>query len=133
MTRKRGPACLDSWAVLHYLEHTDRAARRIDRLLATEKPIMSWINIGEVFYQTHRAAGPAVADETVRDLRRRVTLVNAAADRVMAAARIKAVHQMAYADAFAVATAIAYDAVLLTGDPELLDHDVGCRVEDLRA
>ena len=50
----------------------------------------------------------------------------------MAAARIKALHPLAYKDAFAVATAAAHDAVLLTGDPELTSRSVGCRVEDLR-
>jgi len=35
-------------------------------------------------------------------------------DRVLAAARLKARHPMAYADAFAVATAVAHSAELLT-------------------
>jgi hypothetical protein len=39
---------------------------------------------------------------------------------------------MAYADAFAVATAVAHDAVLLTGDPEIVGVDGLCAVEDLR-
>ena len=34
------------------------------------------------------------------------------------AAKIKAGHSLAYADCFAVATAAAEDASLLTGDPE---------------
>jgi predicted nucleic acid-binding protein len=49
----------------------------------------------------------------------------------MAAARIKARHPLAYADAFAVATAAAHNAVLLTGDPEITKRAVGCRVEAL--
>lgn len=40
---------------------------------------------------------------------------------------------MAYADAFAVATAIARGATLLTGDPEILDGDPAWPVEDLRS
>jgi hypothetical protein len=40
---------------------------------------------------------------------------------------------MAYADAFAVATAVAHRAVLLTGDPEIIDAGGGWRVEDLRS
>jgi predicted nucleic acid-binding protein len=42
------------------------------------------------------------------------------------------VHPIAFADCFAAATAAARDATLLTGDPELLDRDVGCRTRDLR-
>lgn len=60
-----------------------------------------------------------------------VTLDSVTPARVMAAARIKAKHPLAYADAFAVATAAAHGAVLLTGDPELTSRSVGCPVEDL--
>ena len=52
-------------------------------------------------------------------------------ERVLEAARIKASHPIAYADAFAVATAAAHGAVLLTGDHEITKRPVGCRVEDL--
>lgn len=39
---------------------------------------------------------------------------------------------VAYADAFAVATAIANDAALLTGDSEILTAEGRWAVEDLR-
>jgi predicted nucleic acid-binding protein len=39
---------------------------------------------------------------------------------------------MAYADAFALATAIAHKANLLTGDPEILDGTGRWPTEDLR-
>jgi hypothetical protein len=38
----------------------------------------------------------------------------------MEAAELKALHPISYADAFAVATARAERAVLVTGDPEIL-------------
>ena len=53
-------------------------------------------------------------------------------ERIIDAARIKAEHPMAYADAFAAATAMAHDATLWTGDPELLVHDATWRWRDLR-
>ena len=53
--------------------------------------------------------------------------------RVLEAARIKAAYPMADADAFAVATALAHRAVLLTGDPEILDAGGAWSTEDLRA
>ncbi len=96
------------------------------------RPIMSWINLGEVYYTIHRAAGAAEADATLGLLRPLLALDGATAERVLAAARIKAMHPVAYGDAFAVATAAAHQAVLLTGDPELTGRAVGCRVEDLR-
>lgn len=92
---------------------------------------MSWINLGEVYYTVHRAAGAAEANATLALLRPLVALDAATADRVMAATRIKAVHPVAYAHAFAVATAAAHDAVLLTGDPEITGRAMGCRVENL--
>jgi predicted nucleic acid-binding protein len=38
----------------------------------------------------------------------------------LSAARIKAAHPISYADAFAIATAKAENARLVTGDPEIL-------------
>ncbi|MGH9164316.1 MAG: hypothetical protein ACRDZW_02235 [Acidimicrobiales bacterium] len=53
-------------------------------------------------------------------------------DRVLDAARIKATYPLAYAGAFAVATAMAADAELWTGDPELLVPGAPWRWRDLR-
>lgn len=38
---------LDSWAVLRYLEDGGSAADDVAQLLATERPLISWINLGE--------------------------------------------------------------------------------------
>ena len=131
MPRRRGVYCLDSWAVLRYFEGDSAAARRVRRVLRRGRPIMSWINVGEVYYTVLRAAGAAQAEARLRLLQPLITLDAVTADRVLAAARIKATHPLAYADAFAIATAVAHDAVLLTGDPEITRRALGCRVEDL--
>lgn len=39
---------LDSWAVLRYLEDSEPAAQAVGELLEGERPLMSWINLGEV-------------------------------------------------------------------------------------
>jgi predicted nucleic acid-binding protein len=81
-----------------------------------------------------RVRGRPLGDEL--DERRRgasVALDAVTPERVLAAAHIKAQHPIAFADCFAAATASAHDATLLTGDPELLERDVGCTVSDLRA
>jgi predicted nucleic acid-binding protein len=124
--------CLDSWAVLRFLEGSTAGARRVRQVMRTGRPVMSWINLGEVYDTVHRTAGAAEADTTIAQLRPLLTLDAAMPERVMAAARIKAVHPLAYGSAFAVATAAAHDAILLTGDPELTSQSVGCLVEDLR-
>lgn len=124
--------CLDSWAVLRFLEGTSAAARRVRQVMRLGRPIMSWINLGEVYYTVHRAAGGAEAEATLTLLRPMLALDAVTPERVLAAARIKATHPLAYGDAFAVATSAAHRAVLLTGDPEITRRPVGCRVEDLR-
>jgi predicted nucleic acid-binding protein len=96
------------------------------------RPIMSWINVGEVANVLERRAGAERSREVVRELRRVLSLDLPTEDRVLEAARLKAVHRMAYADAFAVATALAYGAELLTGDPEILQGDASWLVVDLR-
>lgn len=124
---------LDSWAVLRYLEDADPAAEQVAGLLGRARPSMSWINLGEVQYVIRRAAGEVEAERTIRDLRRVLDphLPDAAA--VLAAARIKADHPMAYADAFAAALAVRMETELWTGDPELLIADASWRWRDLRS
>lgn len=123
---------LDSWAVLRYLEDAEPAASRVDEILQQQRPVMSWINVGEVYYIIVRDQTQADADETLRDLRPKLSLDRPSEGRVIQAARVKAQHPLAYADAFAAATAIAHDAVLLTGDPELILSNVPWQTEDLR-
>ena len=122
---------LDAWAVLELLEGNEPAAARVADVL-DQQPVMSWINLGEVFYVIKRDQGEDEALETVRDLRPKLQLDLPSEDRVLDAARIKAEHTLSYADAFAAATAAARGAILLTGDPELLVEDATWQWEDLR-
>lgn len=125
--------CLDSWAILRWLEGEEPAAGRVERSLET-RPVMSWINLGEVSYVVHRATGAERARAVVGDLRHRLSLDLPTEARVLEAAAIKAQHPLAYADAFAIATAVAHRASLLTGDPEILDDgDPTWPVVDLRS
>jgi predicted nucleic acid-binding protein len=123
--------CLDSWAILRWLEGEEPAASRVEAALPA-RPVMSWINLGEVYYVVERMAGRDRADHAVRELRRQLHLDLPSEARVLEAARIKARYPMAYADAFAVATAIAHRATLLTGDPEILGGDPNWPTADLR-
>lgn len=123
---------LDSWAILRYLEDIDPAASAVADLLATERPLMSWINVGEVFYVLRRRVGEDAALSTVRDLRDVVVAELPDDQRVLQAGRIRSDHPLAYADAFAAATAQAHDAELWTGDPELLIAPAAWTWRDLR-
>ncbi len=123
---------LDSWAILRWLEGDEPAAARVEAAMPS-RPVMSWINLGEVAYIVERRAGVDRARRVVPELRSRLTLDLPSEARVVEAAHLKAGYAMAYADAFAVATAIAHGATLLTGDPEILDGDPAWPVEDLRS
>lgn len=123
---------LDSWAILRLLEGDHPAARSVDELLEAERPIVSWINLGEVFYVLARRHGSLATQTTLRDIRRVTATILPDDAIVLAAAGIKAGHAMAYADAFAAATAIEHDAELWTGDPELLLDGAAWRWRDLR-
>lgn len=123
---------LDSWAVLRYLEGVEPLSGRVGKLLDEELPLMSWINLGEVHDVLRRAHGEAAAVETIRDLFDVVDAQLPDVQLVLAAARIKADHPMAVADAFGAALAVVEHAELWTGDPELLINGATWRWLDLR-
>lgn len=110
---------LDSWAVLNLLDDGPNAGE-VETALGSGNALMSWINLGEVAYIVARRQGWAAADMVVTDVRASVDVQLPDAPLVLAAAAIKAVMPMAYADAFAAATAVRFSVPLLTGDPELL-------------
>jgi ribonuclease VapC len=130
---------LDSWAVLAWLqgepggalvadllvwcEGDEGAGRAISRIVMAEEPprlFLNVINLGEVFYITGRRKGRREAAEVVRRLGLGpLVIVGASRGLVLAAAEVKMSHRVAYADAFAVATARKTRSALMTGDPEL--------------
>jgi ribonuclease VapC len=118
--------------LLAWLDGDEPAATIVQSAFESERPRMSWLNLGEVAYLVERREGADEAAELVRRLRTALLLDEVTPERVLAAARIKAAHPIAFADCFAAATARAHKATLLTGDPELLDRNVGCRTRDIR-
>lgn len=128
------PSCLDSWPVLSWLDGDEPAAGAVDEVLDRERPAMSWINLVEVHYRTARDHGKDEADRAVEELRPRIAEHLPGISAMRAAASLKAEHPMALADCFAVALAAAEGAVLLTGDPEIVDlaGKLPCEVRDLR-
>jgi predicted nucleic acid-binding protein len=91
----------------------------------------SIINLGEAHYRLVRVDRREQAESLWRMAHRRalpVSVKEATQRRVRRAAELKASHAIAYADAFAVATALEFQATLLTGDPEIKplerEHDL---------
>lgn len=124
--------CLDSWTVLAWLDGEEPALSRVEGLLA-DRPVVSWVNLVEVYYRVERDQGRSAADETLRDLRAAFALDLPGTARMIEVARLKARATIALGDCFAVTTAAAHDLTLLTGDPEIIElADRPCQVEDLR-
>ncbi|MDN5344395.1 MAG: hypothetical protein PWQ18_506 [Clostridia bacterium] len=133
---------LDSWAVLAWLQGekagifvknliawcngSASAAKEITPLLGQiNKPpriYLNLINLGEIFYIIGRKQGEREAKELINRLSlSTLEFVPVDYDLVIRAARLKIKYPIAYADAFAVATAVVTESALLTGDPELQD------------
>jgi predicted nucleic acid-binding protein len=126
--------CLDSWAVLAWLDGEEPAAKVVQSVVDRERPAMSWINLVEVQYRTTRDHGRQEADAVLAELRPQISENLPGISAMREVARLKAENPIALADCFAVALAAEEGAVLLTGDPEIIDRaeEIPCEVEDLR-
>ena len=107
-------------------------AAEIERAVDGGGAVISWINLGEVFYIEARIAGEAAAAAAVELVRDRVRPEDVDGEQVFGAARVKARHTLSYADAFAVALAERLRLPLMTGDPEIVALDRELRVIDPR-
>ena len=128
-------SCLDSWAVLAWLDGDEPAATVVAETLDRERPAMSWMNLVEVHYRTIRDHGRQEADEVLSELRPQITEHLPGVSAMRAVAALKAADPIALADCFAIALADAEGAQLLTGDPEIVDRadELPCGLLDLRA
>lgn len=126
--------CLDSWAVLSWLDGDEPAAAKVAQVFDRERPAMSWVNLVEVNYRVARDHGWDEAEQTMSDLRSRITEDLPGVSAMRAVARMKTDHPIALADCFAVALAARTGTDLLTGDPEIIDRAdmLSCMVVDLR-
>lgn len=120
--------------MLAWLDGEEPPATAVQDAVDGGRPAMSWINLVEVHYGIARDHGTERADSTLADLREVVAEELPGIARMRAVARLKAEHPIALADCFAIATAAAADASLLTGDPEIVDRapNLPCPVVDVR-
>ena len=96
--------CLDSWAVLAWLDGEEPAHERIEQLLG-DRPLMSWVNAVEVYYRVERDHGRSEADEVLAGLRKAFELDLPGTSLMVETARLKASTPIALGDCFAIATA----------------------------
>ena len=136
--KRNGRACLDAFAWLAWLQDEPGAAAVqgwLDEAAAERTEcVTSIINLGEAYYWLVRADRRNEAESLWRMALRGtlpVSVKDATRRRVRRAAELKSKHAIAYADAFAVATAVEFNAILLTGDPEIkpLEGDQNLRIE----
>jgi len=80
---------------------------------------MNQINLGEVYYKTIRAVGLDEAKKFLENFfRLPLSIILPDSDLIWKSSEIKAQYPISYADCFAAATAIKYEATILSGDPE---------------
>ncbi len=114
---------LDSYAILAYLKQEPDFEIVKDLLRVSgkgrESVLMNQINAGEVYYQVARQNLAEDMDRFWSQfLQLPIVFVENDFDLIIEAAKVKARFPMAYADAFAVATAIREGASVITGDPD---------------
>lgn len=114
---------LDSYALLAHFED-ETGGEQVRKILKAAQAgktrlFLSVINLGELYYNTLRERGREQAEE-VRFVTEQlpITIVDADKDITLDAARLKAVHPVAYADCFAAALGVRKKARVVTGDPE---------------
>jgi predicted nucleic acid-binding protein len=131
------PVVLDAWAILALLQGEEPAAARVRQLLeeasqGRRELFISIINLGQIVYRIGKAKGEKQAYETLEQIRRLpLDVIPATDEAVFNAVRFKIHHAISYADAFAAATAESLDAVLVTGDPELIALRDRLQLEEL--
>lgn len=114
---------LDSYALLAFLEDETGGAQVADilkRAAAGEARLLfSLINFGECIYIVERERGLAQAQALIAAVDQLpVQVIPPDRSRVFAAAHIKALYPLSYADAFAVGLAEEEEGTLITGDRE---------------
>ncbi|PYR88623.1 MAG: hypothetical protein DMF84_27505 [Acidobacteria bacterium] len=124
--RRSARICLDAFAWLAWLQDEPGAAA-VQRWLdeaegGRAECVTSIIDLGEAYSRLVRVERREAAESLWRMAVRGtlpVSVKDATRRRVRRAAELKANHAIAYADAFAVATALEFRSTLLTGDPEI--------------
>jgi predicted nucleic acid-binding protein len=122
--------CLDSWAVINWLEDGPSASA-VEKTIPS-RPVISLVNICEVLYILSRKHGDKAIQQVLPALRQNLVFIEVDEELTLSASRIKAAYKMALGDAFCVATALANNAKILTGDPAIINAKGNWKVQDLR-
>jgi len=119
----KGPFIFDSHALLKFFQR-ERGYEKVVRILhEAEKTgafkYINAVNLGEIIYSTKREFGDQKKLEVLANIERlKFIILPVPNSLVFQTAEYKAQISMSYADCFALASALEYKAVLVTGDPE---------------
>ena len=122
---------LDAWAIIT-VARRQTGAETVRDAIDGGGAVVSWINLGEVFYVLARDLGDdraqKIVDAACLDARAEVP----SGRSVLDAARLRTRGGLSFADCFAVTTAQRHAVPLLTGDPEIVALAGELQVIDLR-
>jgi ribonuclease VapC len=120
---RKGPFIFDSHALLKFFQKEKRH-EKVAHLLGEIKQTgvakyINAINLGEIIYSTKREFGDQKKLEVLANIERlNFTILPIPNNLIFQAAEYKAQYALSYADCFALASAVEYQASLVTGDPE---------------
>lgn len=119
----KGPFIFDSHALLKLFQK-EKGYEKIIHLLeeikkARTTKYLNAINLGEIIYTTKREFGDLKKIEVLANIERlNFTILPVPNNLIFQAAENKAQYDISYADCFVLASAIEYEAIIVTGDPE---------------
>ena len=122
---------LDSWAVVAWLDNVEPAASHVEKIIR-QRPLISTVNVAEVYYVVRRKHGAVAANKVTDGLRVQTRFINADESVAVLAGQVKSENRMALGDAFAIATSSLNNTTLLTGDPEIIAARGKWKIRDLR-
>lgn len=113
----------DSHALLVFFQK-EKGYEKVIKLLETIKEhelskYINAINLGEIIYITKREFGDQKKIEVLAHIERlQFTILPVPNSLIFQASEYKAVYPISYADCFVLASALEYDATIVTGDPD---------------
>lgn len=116
-----GRYVLDSYALLALLQDEPGAQEVEDLIVSDDTEVtVSVINLGEVFYILARKIGKEAASTFERKVMEtpKIVVADASWQRVKAAAVLKSIGGISFADCFGASLSLELDATLVTGDIE---------------
>jgi predicted nucleic acid-binding protein len=119
----KGPFVFDSYALLKFFQK-EKGYEKIVHLLEEIKKsegiqYINAINLGEIIYSTKREFGDQRKLEVLANIERlKFTVLPVPNTLIFQAAEYKGQYGIAYADCFALASAVEHKAIIVTGDPE---------------